>query len=139
MSLLNTGLLNEFKTFAMRGNVVDMAVGVIIGTAFSKIVSSFVADVIMPPLGVLLGGVHFSNLTLTVQQAKEGQEEVLLNYGAFIQTVVDFLIIAGVIFVAIKILNALKRTQIVEEALSEPPPAPQDIQLLTEIRDLLKK
>lgn len=132
-------LISEFKTFAMRGNVVDMAVGVIIGTAFGKIVSSFVSDVIMPPIGVLLGGVHFADLTLTVQKAKEGQEEVLLNYGAFIQTVVDFLIIAGVIFIAIKIMNTLKRREVVEETLSEPPPPPENIQLLTEIRDLLKK
>ena len=133
------GLISEFKTFAMRGNVVDMAVGVIIGTAFGKIVSSFVADVIMPPMGVLLGGVHVADLTLTVQKAKEGQEEVLLRYGAFIQTVVDFLIIAAVIFVAIKIINRLKRKEIAEETLVEPKPMPKDIQLLTEIRDLLKK
>src|SRR5690625_8020922 len=113
------GLISEFKTFAMRGNVVDMAVGVIIGTAFSKIVSSFVADVIMPPIGVLLGGVHFSDLTLTVQKAKEGQEAVLLKYGAFIQTVVDFLIIAVVIFAAVKIMNTLKREEVVEETLTE--------------------
>src|SRR5690625_5322421 len=96
------GLISEFKTFAMRGNVVDMAVGVIIGTAFSKIVSSFVADVIMPPIGVLLGGVHFSDLTLTVQKAKEGQEAVLLKYGDFIQTLFVFLIIAVVILSVVK-------------------------------------
>lgn len=132
-------LISEFKTFAMRGNVVDMAVGVIIGTAFGKIVSSFVADVIMPPLGVLLGGVDFADLTLTVQKATEGQEAVVLRYGAFLQTVVDFLIIAGVIFAAIKILNSLKHKEVVEETLSEPKSPPEDIQLLTEIRDLLKK
>lgn len=130
-------MLQEFKAFAMRGNVVDMAVGIIVGGAFGKIVSSFVADVIMPPIGLLLGGVDFSNLSITLKKAVGETAAVTLNYGKFIQTVIDFLIIAFAIFMAIKAMNALKRKQ--EEAPA-PPPAPsrQEV-LLTEIRDLLKR
>jgi large conductance mechanosensitive channel len=130
------GMIKEFKEFAVKGNVVDMAVGIIIGAAFGKIVSSFVGDVIMPPIGVLLGGVDFSNLALTVKQASAGTPAVVVGYGKFIQTVVDFTIIAFAIFIVVKGINLLKRKQ--EEA---PPPAPepsaQEV-LLTEIRDLLK-
>lgn len=131
--------IKEFKTFAMRGNVVDMAVGIIIGAAFGKIVSSFVSDVIMPPIGVLLGGVDFKDLALTIKDATAEQAAVLIKYGAFIQTVIDFLIIALAVFVGLKAMNSLQRK---EEAEPEPeaPAAPAaDIQLLTEIRDLLKK
>lgn len=130
-------MIKEFKEFAMRGNVVDMAVGIIIGGAFGKIVSSFVADVIMPPIGVLLGGVDFSNLSLTIKEGAEGVAPVVIKYGAFINTVIDFIIIAFAIFMAIKAMNSLKKKQ--EEAPAAPPAPPADVQLLTEIRDLLKK
>mgnify|MGYP005840978033 CR=1 FL=1 len=130
-------LIKEFKEFAVRGNVVDMAIGIIIGGAFGKIVSSFVADVVMPPIGVLLGGVDFSNLSLTVREASETAEAVTINYGKFINTVIDFVIIAFVIFVAIKAMNRMKRKE--EEKPAAPPaPSKQEV-LLTEIRDLLKK
>jgi large conductance mechanosensitive channel len=130
------GLLKEFKEFAMRGSVVDMAVGIVIGGAFGKIVSSFVADVIMPPLGLLIGGVDFTNLAITLKPAADKVAAVALNYGKFIQTVFDFTIIAFAIFVAIKAMNALKRKQ--EAAPAEPPPPPKQEVLLAEIRDLLK-
>jgi large conductance mechanosensitive channel len=129
--------MKEFKEFAMRGNVVDMAVGIIIGAAFGKIISSLVGDVIMPPIGVLLGGVDFSNLSITIRQATESAPAVILGYGKFINTVIDFIIIAFTIFIAIKAMNSLKKKQ--EEAPAAPPTPPADIQLLTEIRDLLKK
>jgi large conductance mechanosensitive channel len=131
------GMLKEFKTFAMRGNVVDMAVGIIIGAAFGKIVSSLVADLIMPPIGVLLGGVDFSNLATTIKAAADGAAAVTLNYGKFIQTVVDFIIIAFSIFMIIKAMNAFKKKEI--EAPAEPPAPPREEVLLTEIRDLLKQ
>lgn len=130
-------MLQEFKAFAMRGNVVDMAVGIIIGGAFGKIVSSFVADVIMPPIGLLLGGVDFSDLAITLKSAEEGQPAVMLKYGIFINTVIDFLIIAFAIFMVIKGMNALKKKE--EEKPAAPPEPPADVKLLTEIRDLLKK
>ncbi len=130
-------LVQEFKQFAMRGNVMDMAVGIIIGAAFGKIVSSFVADVLMPPLGLLIGGVDFSNLAIVMKQAVGDTPAVTLGYGKFIQTVVDFLIIAFAIFLVIKGMNSLNRKK---EAAPAPPPAPpkQEV-LLTEIRDLLKE
>jgi len=131
------GILKEFKEFAVKGNVVDMAVGIIIGAAFGKIVSSAVADLIMPPIGVLLGGVDFSNLAITVKAAAGDAPAVLINYGKFIQTVVDFTIIAFAIFIVIKALNSLKRKE--EEPDDTPPePTPEQL-LLTEIRDLLKQ
>lgn len=130
-------MIKEFKEFAMRGNVVDMAVGIIIGGAFGKIVSSFVADVIMPPIGILLGGVDFSNLAITLKAGSEGVEPVLLKYGVFINTVIDFLIIAFAIFMAVKAMNSMKKKQ--EEVPAGPPEPPADVKLLTEIRDLLKK
>ena len=134
-------LLKEFKDFAVRGNVIDLAVAVIIGGAFGKIVSSFVNDIVMPPIGVLLGGVDFKDLALTLREAytAEGGVEVaavVLSYGNFIQNVVDFLIIAFVIFMAIKGINNLKKKQ--EEAPSAPPAPPKSEVLLEEIRDLLK-
>ena len=130
-------MLQEFKKFAMRGNVVDMAVGIIIGAAFGKIISSFVADVLMPPIGLLIGGIDFSNLAITIKAAAGGAAAVTLNYGKFIQSVVDFLIIAFAIFMAIKGMNTLKKK---EEEAPAPPPAPSTEEvLLGEIRDLLKQ
>lgn len=130
-------LIKEFKEFAVRGNVVDMAVGIIIGGAFGKIVSSFVSDVVMPPIGVMLGGVDFAKLSLTVKEATETAEAVKINYGAFLNTIIDFLIIAFVIFMAIKAMNTMKKKE--EEKPAAPPvPSKQEV-LLTEIRDLLKK
>lgn len=108
------GMIKEFKEFAAKGNVIDMAVGIIIGAAFGKIVSSFVADVIMPPVGVLVGGIDFSNLALTVKGAAGDIPAVVIGYGKFIQTVVDFTIIAFAIFIAVKGINSLKRKE--EEA-----------------------
>ena len=129
--------ISEFKEFAMRGNVMDMAVGVVIGGAFGKIVSSLVGDIIMPVVGVLTGGVNFTDLKITLKEAVDTVPAVTINYGAFIQTMVDFLIIAFCIFCVIKALNSLKKKP-VEEAPAEPE-TPADIALLTEIRDLLKK
>jgi large conductance mechanosensitive channel len=131
------GMLKEFKEFAVKGNVVDMAVGIIIGVAFGKIVSSFVADVVMPPLGVLIGGVDFSNLAITLKAAEEGVEEVALRYGAFIQAMVDFIIVAFAIFIAVKAINSMKRKE--EAAPAAPPEPSNEEKLLAEIRDLLKK
>jgi large conductance mechanosensitive channel len=130
-------MVKEFKEFAMRGNVVDMAVGIIIGAAFGKIVSSFVGDVIMPPIGLLIGGIDFSNLTVTLKAATESSSAVTLSYGKFINTVIDFLIVAFSIFMAIKAMNSLKKKE--EAAPATPPPPPADVLLLTEIRDILKK
>ncbi len=131
------GMMQEFKEFAVKGNVVDMAVGVIIGGAFGKIVTSLVGDVIMPPIGVAMGGVDFSNLSIVVKEAVDNKPAVLISYGKFLQTTIDFVIIAFVIFMAIKAINSLKKKQ--AETPAEPaPPSNQEV-LLTEIRDLLKK
>jgi len=130
-------MVQEFKKFAMRGNVVDMAVGIILGAAFGKIVSSFVGDVIMPPIGLLIGGVDFSNLAITIKQAVGETAAVTINYGKFIQNVFDFLIIAFSIFMAIKAMNALKKKE--EQAPAEPPAPTKEEMLLTEIRDILKQ
>jgi len=129
------GLLHEFKEFAVKGNVIDMAVGVIVGAAFGKIVSSLVGDVIMPPIGVLLGGVDFSSLATTIHESADGKP-VVIAYGKFIQTMVDFTIIAFVIFLAIKGINKLKRPA--PETPDAPPTYTKDQELLIEIRDLLK-
>jgi large conductance mechanosensitive channel len=129
--------VKEFKEFAMKGNVVDLAVGIIIGGAFGKIVSSLVGDVLMPPLGLLIGGVDFRDLSITLKSAEAGSPTVMLRYGAFIQTVFDFAIVAFAIFLLIKGINALKRTKETAPAAPAKPPA-QEV-LLTEIRDLLKK
>jgi large conductance mechanosensitive channel len=126
---------SEFKEFAMKGNVVDLAVGVIIGGAFGKIVSSFVGDVVMPVLGKVVGGVDFSTLGASLGMAADGKTEIVLKYGVFLQTVFDFLIIALAIFMAIKALNKLKKPA----AGAPPPPPPASEVLLGEIRDLLKK
>ena len=138
------GFFNEFKEFVSRGNVLDMAVGVVIGGAFGKIVSSVVNDILMPPIGLLLGGVDFTDLKIVLQHEKLNelgeviQPLVTLNYGSFIQTVVDFLIIALAIFTMIKGINKLKRAE-EEKPAEEPAAKPDDVVLLEEIRDLLKK
>ena len=129
-------MVKEFKEFAMRGNVIDMAVGIVIGAAFGKIVSSFVNDVLMPPLGMLLGGVDFSDLMITLKEAAGEAPAVVLKYGVFINTVIDFLIIAFAIFIVIKGMNTLKKKQ--EEAPAAPPQPSKEEMLLTEIRDVLK-
>ena len=128
-------MFKEFREFAVKGNVVDMAVGIIIGAAFGKIVSSLVADVVMPPIGLLLGGVDFSDLKITLHDAVGQTPAVTLNYGVFIQTVLDFAILAFAIFMMVKFINRLKRQ---EEAAPPPAPPAQEV-LLMEIRDLLKK
>lgn len=137
-------MLNEFKEFAMRGNVVDMAVGIVIGGAFGKIVSSFVADVLMPPIGLLMGNVDFSNLFVNLGQAgfetlaaAEEAGAPVLKYGAFLQTVIDFLIIAFAIFLVVKAMNSMKKKE--EEAPAAPPEPSTEEKLLTEIRDALQQ
>lgn len=137
-------LIDEFKAFAMRGNVVDMAVGIIIGAAFGKIVSSFVADIIMPPIGLLLGGVDFTDLKMILKDpvvdatGKVITDAVSINYGNFIQIVIDFLIIAFAVFMAIKALNRLKRKEVVApEEVPVPVPSKEEL-VLREIRDILK-
>jgi large conductance mechanosensitive channel len=130
-------VIQEFKEFALKGNVVDMAVGIIIGAAFGKIVSSLVGDMIMPPIGVILGGVDFTDLAITVKAAVGDQPPVVIAYGKFIQTVIDFTIIALAVFIGVKAINILKRQ---EEVAPKPPPPPSAEEvLLTEIRDLLKE
>lgn len=129
-------MMSEFKDFAMRGNVVDMAVGIIIGAAFGKIVSSFVADVIMPPIGVLVGGVDFTNLAVVIQEANGEMEAVTIKYGAFLQTIFDFMIVAFAIFMAIKFMNSLKK-KAEEEPEAPAEPSKEEV-LLTEIRDALR-
>lgn len=131
------GILNEFKTFAVRGNVIDMAVGIIVGAAFTKIVSSFVADVVTPPLGMLIGGVDFSDLVIVLKQAVGDTPAVTLSYGRFIQAVFDFTIVAFAIFLAVKGINHLKRKE--AEAPSTPPAPTKEEVLLTEIRDALRE
>lgn len=131
------GMMQEFKTFAMRGNVIDMAVGIVIGGAFGKIVSSFVADVIMPPIGVLIGGVDFSNLAITIKGAVGDSAAVTLGYGKFIQSIIDFVIIAFAIFMVIRVMNSFKKKE--EEAPAQPPAPSKEEVLLTEIRDALRQ
>ncbi len=126
-------IVQEFKEFAVKGNAVDMAVGIIIGAAFGKIVSSVVGDVVMPPIGMLLGGMDFSALALTLSPATADTPAIVIGYGKFIQTLVDFIIVAFAIFMLVKGINALKRKQ---EAA--PPAHSAEQALLTEIRDLLK-
>lgn len=131
------GMLKEFKQFAMRGNVMDMAIGIIIGAAFGKIVSSIVGDIIMPPIGILLGGVDFSSLAITLKAGSEGVAPVTINYGVFINTVIDFIIIAFAIFMVIKGLNSMKKKE--EEKPAAPPAPSKEEVLLAEIRDELRK
>ena len=130
-------MMKEFKEFAVRGNVIDMAVGIVIGAAFGTIVKSFVADVIMPPIGVLLGGVDFTNLVIVLKEAVGETPAVTMNYGTFIMTIIDFIIIAFAIFMVVKGMNNMKRKK-EEEVVAEPPAPPAEEVLLTEIRDLLK-
>lgn len=130
-------IMKEFKDFAMRGNVVDLAVGMVVGAAFGKIVKSFVDDVLMPPIGMAIGGVDFKNLKLVIQQAVGDKAAVSINYGSFIQVLVDFIIVAFAIFMVVKVMNKMKKK---EEAapVAAPVPSKEEI-LLSEIRDLLKK
>lgn len=134
------GFLKEFKEFAMRGNVVDLAVGVVIGAAFGRIVTSLVDDVIMPPIGYLTGGVDFSNLKYVLQEANEvaGVTEVSISYGNFINSIIQFLIVAFCIFLVIKGINSLNRPKPVEEEAAAPPAPSNEEVLLAEIRDLLR-
>lgn len=127
-------MFKEFKKFIIKGNAIDIAVGIIIGAAFGKIVSSLVEDIIMPPIGVLLGGVDFSNLAITLKKATENTAAVTINYGIFINTLIDFIIIAFAVFIIIKQINKLNRKE--EEKPTEPT---EDVLLLREIRDNLKK
>ena len=129
-------MMKEFRVFAMRGNVVDMAVGIVIGGAFGKIVSSFVNDVLMPPVGMLIGGVDFNDLAIVLKAATDEAEAVTLKYGAFIQTLLDFVIIAFAIFMVVKAMNSMKKKE--EEKPAEPPKPSAEVELLTEIRDSLK-
>ncbi len=130
-------ILDEFKSFAMKGNVVDMAVGIIIGAAFGKIVASVVNDIIMPPLGLLVGGVNFTELKVVMKAATDTAPAVTWNYGNFLQVTFDFLIVAFAVFMLIKAMNSAKKKQ---EEVPAPPPAPsKEETLLSEIRDLLKK
>lgn len=129
-------LTKEFKEFAMRGSVIDLAVGIVIGAAFGKIVSSLVADVIMPPLGILISGVDFSHMAVVLRAAEGAKAAVTLNYGTFIQAIVDFLIVALAIFLAIKGINRLTRPP---KAPAAPPQPTAEEKLLTEIRDILQK
>lgn len=128
------GMLQEFKEFAVKGNAVDMAVGIITGAAFGKIVSSMVDDVIMPPIGFIIGGVDFKHIKLTLREAQDGAAAVTVNVGNFIQTIVDFTIIAFAVFLLVKFINKLKR----REEAKTPAAPPMEVALLTEIRDLLK-
>ena len=137
-------MFKEFKDFAMRGNVVDMAVGIIIGAAFGKIISSFVNDVLMPPIGMLLGGVDFTNIftvwsegSFETLAAAEEAGAAVSKWGVFGNTILDFVIVAFVIFMVIRAMNRMKKKE--EEAPAEPPPPPKEEVLLTEIRDLLRQ
>ncbi len=131
------GMISEFKEFAVKGNVVDMAVGIIIGAAFGKIVSSFVGDVIMPPIGFALGGVDFSDLAFTIKEAAGDVPAVVISYGKFVQTMIDFTIVAFAIFMAVKAINSFKKKA--EEVPEAPPEPSKEEVLLAEIRDLLKE
>jgi large conductance mechanosensitive channel len=131
-------IVSEFKAFAMKGNVVDMAVGIIIGAAFGKIVSSIVNDIIMPPLGLLIGGVNFTDLKFIMKVAVDNKPAVTLNYGNFLQVVFDFIIVAFAVFMVIKAMNAAKKKQDAAVPAAPPSPTKEEI-LLTEIRDLLKR
>ncbi|MDD7472817.1 MAG: large-conductance mechanosensitive channel protein MscL [Bdellovibrionota bacterium] len=137
-----TSILKEFREFALKGNVVDMAVGIIIGAAFGKIVTSLVNDVITPPLGIIVGGVDFKDLKFVLKAAKGNAPAVTLNYGNFIQCTIDFIIVAIAIFAVIKAMNALRTLAIKEKKAADeitPPEPTKEEALLTEIRDILKE
>ncbi len=129
-------MLKEFKKFAMRGNVMDMAVGIIIGAAFGKIIKSLVNDVLMPPIGLITGGIDFSKLQIVMKRAADGSIAASIRYGVFINTIIEFIIIAFAIFLIVKWMNSLKKAE--EEVPAAPPAPPEDVVLLKEIRDLLK-
>jgi large conductance mechanosensitive channel len=129
-------IIEEFKAFALKGNLVDVAVGIIIGLAFGKVVSSIVNDIIMPPIGLLLGGVNFTDLKVVLRAATETLPAVTWNYGNFIQQVIDFLIVAFAVFILVKGMNAARKSK---EVAPPPPAHTKEEILLTEIRDLLKK
>jgi large conductance mechanosensitive channel len=136
-------IIQEFREFAMRGNVIDMAVGIIIGSAFGKIISSFVADVLMPPIGMLLGGTDFTSFKITlkegiIESGKAVTALVTINYGNFIQVTIDFLIVAFAVFIMIKVINSMKKKEVRAVESIVPPPS-AEVRLLTEIRDLLNK
>ncbi len=131
------GMMSEFKDFAMKGNVIDMAVGIVIGGAFGKVVTSFVNDIIMPPIGMLIGGVDFSDLGLVLQEATADSDAVTLSWGNWVQTLVNFLIIAFSIFMVVKAMNSAKKKE--EEKPAAPPEPSKEEVLLTEIRDALRK
>jgi len=131
-------VLGEFKKFAMRGNVIDLAVGVVIGAAFGKIVSSLVGDVVMPPLGLVIGNVNFSDLGVVLRAAEGDKPAVVLAYGKFVQSIFDFSIVALAIFALVKGINSLKHAEPPPVAAAAPPETPADIKLLAEIRDLLR-
>ncbi|MGN0902793.1 MAG: large-conductance mechanosensitive channel protein MscL [Succinivibrio sp.] len=133
-----TSFFKEFQQFAVKGNVIDMAIGVVIGTAFGKIVSSLVADIIMPLLGLCVGSIDFKDMALTLKDKSDTAPAVVLSYGSFIQNIIDFVIIAFAIFIFIKLAIRLKNSLIKEESETETPQVPEDVQLLREIRDLLK-
>jgi large conductance mechanosensitive channel len=130
-------LLQEFRAFAVKGNMVDMAVGIIIGAAFGRIVQSLVRDIIMPPIGMAIGGVDFSQLAVVLKEATDEAAAVTIAYGAFLQTLIDFLIIALAVFVGAKTINSMKRKE--EAAPSEPPKPSEELVVLREIRDSLKR
>jgi len=127
-------MLQEFKKFAVKGNIIDMAVGIIIGSAFGKIVSSLVADIMMPPIGWVLGGINFSGLAITLKGATETTTAITINYGVFINTIVDFIIISFAMFVLVKQINRLKKKEEDKSAKTS-----EEVILLREIKDLLKK
>jgi large conductance mechanosensitive channel len=130
-------IMKEFREFAMRGNVVDLAVGIIIGGAFGKIVSSVVSDVLMPPIGLLVGGVDFSGLAITLKAAEAEAPAVVIRYGVFINSIIDFIIVAAAVFLLIRAINSLKKKEVAAPAAPAAPPK-QEL-LLEEIRDILKK
>jgi len=129
-------MMKEFKDFAMRGNVVDLAIGIIIGAAFGKIVASLVADIIMPPIGILVGGVDFSDLAFTLKAASDGVDAVVIRYGLFLQTIFNFLIVAFAVFMLVKALNNLKKKEV--QAEKKPVEKSSEERLLEEIRDAIK-
>ncbi len=131
------GMMKEFKAFAMKGNVLDMAIGIVIGAAFGKIIGSLVTDVIMPPVGMMIGAVDFSTLSFVLKEATDVAEAITVNYGTFINTVIEFLIIAFAIFMVIKGINSAKKKE--EEEPAAPPKPSEEVVLLQEIRDALKK
>lgn len=135
----HSGLIKEFKEFISRGSVMDLAVGIIIGSAFTAIVNSLVKDIIMPVIGLLIGKINFENLQIVLSKSTDGTVQSAITYGTFIQNIVNFLIIAFVVFLMVKGLNGFKRKKATQQQTPAEPAVPDDVKLLTEIRDLLKK